>query len=184
MYWVDFISWGYPYYLHLSFVLYEKSGLFIFFIIILISILLANYFQKIAILIILSSVLSPFLYFFYFERVILNGYFDQEAKNENFHYGCMTYYTTVQYQPKNAKEVSYSDYFIIDHSFVKVHIRRKNSPIAKQVHDFNILLNPNKCYKIRYMEYKFLFYRKIEVYDLIENPESSVIIATNDRTKP
>lgn len=166
------ISFIQNHYLEVSFLLYEKAELIISLLILYLSICFANIPKNKAIaftLFILIFIL-PFIYVFYFQKIIVNNYLNQEIKKQNFHYGCMTYYTTVKYKPKNSKEFSYRDYFIINNTFSEVYIRGKNTPIGKQIDDFNTLINPDTCYSVRYIEFKLLFYKKIKVYDLVELP--------------
>ena len=166
------ISFIQSHYLEVSFLLHEKAELIIFLLIFCLGILFANIPKNkvIAFILFIPSFILPFIYIFYFQIIIVNNHLNQEVKKQNFHYGCMTYYTTVKYKPKNSKDFSYSDYFIINNTFSKVDIRGKNSHIGKQINDFNTLRSPDTCYSVRYIEFKFLFYKKIKVYDLVELP--------------
>lgn len=167
-----FINFIRNHHLEISFLFYEKSELIIFLLMCFMSVLLANLpINKIlAFSLCIGSFLLPFIYIIYFQMIVLEKYFEQEVQKNNFHYGCMTYYATTRHQPKGSRDFSYNDYYIINNKFTEVHIRWKNSPIGKQINDFKNFLNSDICYPVRYVEFKFLFYKKIKVYDLVEKP--------------
>lgn len=118
-----------------------------------------------------------------FHVAILQNHFNSERKKQNFYYGCMTYYATTEHQPKGQRETSYTDYFVIDNTFVDVPIRSKNSKVGKQIIDFNTLLKSHKCYQVRYMKFKFLFYTTLEVNDFTENPNQPINLTAKDQPK-
>ena len=182
---LDFIVFINIHHLEISFFLLQYSTLILFLFSLFGGVLLANTikFEKYELGIIAGILFSWIAGYFVFHVVILQNHFDRESKNQNFYYGCMTYYTTTEHQAKGQRKISYTDYFVINNTFVDVPVRSKNSTVGTQIIDFNTLLKSHKCYPVRYMKFKFLFYTTLEVYDFTENPNQPITQTTHDQPK-
>lgn len=99
---------------------------------------------------------------------LINNMFDKQNENGNFKFGEACYHSLKPYSRKSTGSyVDMTSYFFLIDGLKSKNLVRPYFPFKNQFDNFINNLDRTRCYKVKYLEVKILFYKQRRIYELI-----------------